>query len=414
MRPLVSILIPAFNAEKWIADTLRSAGSQTWPRKEIIVVDDGSTDRTLAIARRFESPTLRVVSRAHQGSAAARNEAFSLSKGEYIQWLDADDLMAPDKIARQMEALEQCQSKRTLFTSAWTRFMYRHYRAEFVPTALWRDLSPTEWMLIKMGQRLYMPDSAWLVSRELTEAAGPWDTSLSVNLDGEYFSRVLLLSDAVRFVPGARVYYRDIGFNGLSYIGNSEKKLESRFRTLQMMIAYLRSLEDSERTRAACVTYLQNYLIYFYPEQDDTVRQMREMARELGGELAAPRLSWKYKWLKTLFGWDLAKRARLFFRRLRWRSKSCWDKAQFQLDGWIAASRVRMTSQGSIAESAEHAPGATQDLMPVMFLKMFLGSLRQAAGKLLHSWSSSSVGRHHVAWGVLQCVTWLAHFLWRQ
>ncbi len=66
MRPLVSILIPAYNAQEWIADTLQSAIAQTWQRKEIIVVDDGSTDRTLEIARRFESERVRVVTQKNQ------------------------------------------------------------------------------------------------------------------------------------------------------------------------------------------------------------------------------------------------------------------------------------------------------------------------------------------------------------
>ena len=103
MKPLVSILIPAFNAEQYIADSIRSAMAQTCPRKEIIVVDDGSTDNTLAIARQFETDGVRVVAQDNQGAAAARNRLFSLSKGDYLQWLDADDLLAPDNIARQME-----------------------------------------------------------------------------------------------------------------------------------------------------------------------------------------------------------------------------------------------------------------------------------------------------------------------
>src|SRR6266850_5014325 len=98
MKPLVSILIPAFNSEKWIADTLRSAIAQTWQRKEIIVVDDGSCDETLAIARQIEVEKVCVVTQKNQGAAAARNKAFSLSQGDYIQWLDAYDLLAPDKI----------------------------------------------------------------------------------------------------------------------------------------------------------------------------------------------------------------------------------------------------------------------------------------------------------------------------
>jgi glycosyltransferase involved in cell wall biosynthesis len=68
--------LPVYNAEKWIAEALQSAIAQTWPNKEIIVVDDGSTDRTLAIARRFASEVVRVERQEHQGAAAARNCAF--------------------------------------------------------------------------------------------------------------------------------------------------------------------------------------------------------------------------------------------------------------------------------------------------------------------------------------------------
>src|SRR5215469_16198822 len=96
MKPLVSILIPAYNAEEWIAYTLRSALAQTWPHREIIVVDDGSRDRTTRIVRRFASKGVALFSRENRGQSAARNQAFQFSQGDYIQWLDADDLLAPD------------------------------------------------------------------------------------------------------------------------------------------------------------------------------------------------------------------------------------------------------------------------------------------------------------------------------
>jgi glycosyltransferase involved in cell wall biosynthesis len=76
--------LPAHNAEKWVAEALQSAIAQTLPNKETIVVDDGSTDRTLAIARRFGLEVVRVEVQEHQGAAAARNRAFSLSHGDYI------------------------------------------------------------------------------------------------------------------------------------------------------------------------------------------------------------------------------------------------------------------------------------------------------------------------------------------
>lgn len=331
MRPLVSILIPAFNAQEWLSDTLRSAIAQTWDRQEIIVVDDGSTDQTLAIARQFESDSVHVFTQKNQGAAATRNKTFSLSRGDYIQWLDADDLLSPGKIARQMEALEQCQSKRTLLSSAWGQFLYRYYRTEFVPTALWCDLTPAEWLLRKMGQNLHMQTATWLVSRELTEAAGPWDTQLLGDDDGEYFCRVLLQSDGVRFVPEARVYYRASGASSLSYIGRSDRKRVAQLRSMELHIGYLRSLENSPRVRAACVQYLQNWSVFFYPERLDLVEQMQKMAEELGGKLKVPRLSWKYSWIEPIFGSALARRAQIFLPRLKWSLLRSWDKALFRI-----------------------------------------------------------------------------------
>jgi len=333
VKPVVSILIPAYNAQEWIADTIRSAIAQTYEPKEIIVVDDGSTDQTLTIARRFASECVRVVTQKNQGAAAARNKAFSLSRGDYIQWLDADDLLAPDKIAKQICVLGQCQSKRTLLSSAFGRFKYRYYSAEFVPTGLWCDLSPVEWLLRKMGQNVYMQTATWLVSRQLTEAAGPWDTRLLGDDDGEYFCRVLLASDGVRFVPEATVFYRAPWINTLSYIGGSPRKLEAHWLSMQLHIRYLRSLEDSERVRAACLTYLQTCLIYFFPERPDLVKQLAQTAQDLGYRLQPPRLPWKYAWIRTLFGWNSAKYLQVLLPRLKWSVQKSWDRALFKIQG---------------------------------------------------------------------------------
>lgn len=333
MEPLVSILIPAFNAQEWVADTIRSAMQQTWANKEIIVVDDGSTDRTLEIAKQFECDSVRVVSQNNQGGSAARNKAFSLSRGSYIQWLDNDDLLAPDKIARQMAVAAECSSGRTLLSSSWGVFMYRPYRAKFVPTALWCDLSPTEFLLRKMGQNLFMQTATWLVSRELTEAAGPWDTTMLTDDDGEYFCRVLLASEGIRFVPESRVYFRISGPKRGSYIGRSARKRDAQWRSMQLHIGYLRSLEDSPRAHAACVKYLQTWMIYFYPGRRDIVAQMKRLAKELGGHLDPPRLSWKYSWISVLFGWTFVESFQISSRNVRWSVQRWWDKALFSLQG---------------------------------------------------------------------------------
>jgi GT2 family glycosyltransferase len=332
LKPLVSILIPAYNAGQWLGDTLKSALAQTWERKEIIVVDDGSTDHTLALARQFESDTVRVFTQTNQGAAATRNNAFALSRGDYIQWLDADDLLSAGKVASQMEVAERGGDKRTLISGAWGSFLHRYYRTRFVPTLLWADLSQTEWLIRKMANNLHMQTATWLVSRELTEAAGPWNTKLLGDDDGEYFCRVLLASNGVKFVPQAKVYYRAAGTGSLSYIGRSDKKREAQWRSMELHMNYLRSLEDSPRVHAACVQYMQNWLIYFYPERMDIVEKAQQKAKELGGTIVAPKLSWKYVWIEILFGWGLAKRAQVSLPAVRWSLARFCDKALLRVE----------------------------------------------------------------------------------
>lgn len=330
-KPLVSILIPAFNAQSWIDDTLQSAVAQTWERKEIIVVDDGSTDQTVAVARKFESRGVRIVEQKNQGAAAARNTALSVCRGDYVQWLDADDILAPDKIARQMAAVEANLDSRALLSSGFGKFLCHWQRTKFVPSGLWEDLSPTEWLLRKIGENLFMQTATWLVSRELSETSGLWDTRMLSDDDGEYFCRVLLNSVGTRFVPEAKVYYRAVQPGSLAYLGKSKRKIEALWLSMQLHIHYLRSLEDSSRTREACLSYLQRNLIHFYPQRPDIVRQAREIAAELGGTLSPPHLSWKYSWIRKGFGWTAAKDTALLSRKIRWSLEKTLDELMFQV-----------------------------------------------------------------------------------
>jgi glycosyltransferase involved in cell wall biosynthesis len=325
-------LIPAYNAEHWIADTIESAISQTWSRKEIIVVDDGSSDGTLTVARQFESDQVRVVTQPNHGAAASRNKAFSLSRGDYIQWLDADDLLSPDKVAHQMQAGAQVTDRRMLFSSPWAYFRSRPARAKFIPTPLWCDLGPTEWMIRKWEGNWHMQTATWLVSREVTEAAGPWDTRLSVDDDGEYFSRVVNVSSGIRFVPQSRVYYRITPTRRLSYIGRSNKKMEAQFLGMKLQIEYLRVREDSDRIRAACVNYLQTWLHNFYPNRSDLVEEAQQVAASLGGRLSVPKASWKYAWIEKLFGFAAAKHVQLYYNRAKSFALRAWDRVMYSFE----------------------------------------------------------------------------------
>lgn len=333
MEPLVSILIPAHNAARWVADTLQSALGQTWIRKEIILVDDGSTDETLVIARRFSSANVIVVTQEKQGAAAARNKALALSSGDYVQWLDADDLLAPDKISRQVEVLDDRISKRTLLSGAWGSFCYRTSAAKFHATPLWCDLSPVEWFARRWEYNAHMQTATWLISRELTEIAGPWDLRLFSNDDGEYLCRIIKKSDGIKFVPEAKVFYRVTGSNRLSYVRGSGAKLEAQLLGVQLQIEHVRSLEDSERTRFACLQKLQTWMRNFYPATPDLMLQVEEMAIALGGgRLEVPKPSWKYAWIQKCFGWPAARSCRTWYNRRKTEVKRLIDSVLFYIE----------------------------------------------------------------------------------
>jgi hypothetical protein len=102
---------------------------------------------------------------------------------------------------------------------------------------------------------------------------------------------------------------------------------------MDLHIRYIRSLEDSQRVREACVTYLQNWLVFFYPDRPDLVKQAEEMAASLGGKLKTPPLSWKYSWIAALFGRRQARRAQVVLPRLKWSLMRHWDRVLFQIEG---------------------------------------------------------------------------------
>ena len=151
--------------------------------------------------------------------------------------------------------------------------------------------------------------------------------------DGEYFCRVLLACNKVQFVSEAKVYYRTSGPNSLSYIGHSDRKKVALLCSLELHIQYIRSLEDSPRVRAACVTYLQNWVYFFYPDRPDLMKHVERIAECLGGQLVRPTLSWKAVWTSILVGRQRAKRAQVLLAQMKWSLARLWDMFLFQVDG---------------------------------------------------------------------------------
>jgi len=308
MQLLVSILIPCYNAAPWLAETLDCVLSQTWENKEIILVDDGSNDDSVDIAHAYEHRGVTVITQANKGASAARNAAFSASQGQWIQYLDADDLLAPDKIERQMSMAAR-EGPERIICARWARFYNSLADAFFAEQPLCADANPVDWVVRKASSQvsLMMHPAAWLASRELIERAGPWDERLSLDDDGEFFSRLILTSSGVRHCPQACSYYRSRVPDSLSG-QRTANAWRSAFLSLELTAQKLLSIEDSPRTRRACGDTFQRLYYNMYPDCSELAQACRSRTKAFGGGTIRPEMGPKLQIASALIGWKFAKR----------------------------------------------------------------------------------------------------------
>ena len=307
MPALVSVLIPGLQRRGFVArDRDVGSGAKLATRVEVIVVDDGSTDRTLAAAQALESGSVKVITQPNSGAPIARNTALFLRTGDYIQWLDADDLLHVDKIAAQMRVAGEI-SDPLMLPGAFGTFYYREEKAAFTPTSLWRDLSPLDYFLIRFNENTYFQTDAAREPR-VERAQGPWTDLHSPDDDGEYFCRVVMNSVGIRFVADARseLSHRQLRWRQSAKVAAS---LSALFESKVKCIATLAD-GGQPRTRAAAAWLPDRPPSY--PGRMDLVERANHLANNLGGNLSPPRLKWKYRPVEWLFGYDAAIRASSF------------------------------------------------------------------------------------------------------
>jgi glycosyltransferase involved in cell wall biosynthesis len=303
--PLVSILIPCYNAGRWIRETLESVLAQTWADIEIIVVDDGSSDDSVSVVERFNSSRIKLIKQPNSGAAAARNRAFNESSGEYIQYLDADDLLSPRKVEIQLARL--AENPRCVATAEWARFNDDPAKAVFLPDKTWQDLAPVEWLVRAWqdgGGMLY--PALWLVPRQIMVNAGPWLPELSLNDDGEFFTRIVLASDKILFCEGARTYYRS-GIPGSLSGLKSRKGWESQFKVIDICEGYLLARENSDRTRRACAMLWQRLAHASYPYERGLANAALSRAHQLHQVRLTPEGGPAFKLVSRMLGWKTAR-----------------------------------------------------------------------------------------------------------
>jgi len=302
----VSVLIPCYNAEKYIRETLGSVFAQTWPSIEVVVVDDGSADDSVGVVESVAGDRIKLVKERHRGQTATLNTCIAHASGDYIQYLDADDVLAPDKIALQMKRLAGHPT--SIASAEWGRFHRETSEAVFTPENVWRDLQPIDWLALSRINGLGMMFPAlWLVPAGIVKDAGPWNEKLTLNNDAEYYTRVLLASDRVVFCKGARCYYRSGISGSLSGRKTSDAWL-SQFRVLELCESYVRTREDSDRVRRGFSLSWQHMAHACHPYNPDLAERALTRARKLHPVAIYPDGGRAFRAISRLIGWRIARK----------------------------------------------------------------------------------------------------------
>ena len=320
MNCTVSILIPAYNAGRWIGSALQSALDQSWPKIEIIVVDDGSTDQTLAAVKQYESATIKVLRQENRGAAAARNTALREAQGDFLQYLDADDFLSADKIQEQLTLLREnpdylSVSPAVYFFDGKDSNSGLKERSGAVDTD-----DPVKWLIEFLGPDGpfgTVPYGAWLTPRSVAERAGPWDDSIrSPDDDGEYFARVVLASHGIRASKTGRYYYRKFVQGGSYSSTYSEVLLQGRLHSLNCKAKWLLARTSDPRAYRALANRYLDLAFGAYPSFPKLTDEALRKAREMGDTDYHPRFgTWKGELLRHVVGWKAAKRLNAAFHR---------------------------------------------------------------------------------------------------
>lgn len=304
--PLVSIIIPVYNAAPYLKETVESTLNQTYPNTEIICVNDGSSDASDVILKSFESK-IKIIFQQNSGQCASSNTGIRNSSGKYIKFLDADDILDEKHIELQIKAIEGKDDY--IASCEWGRFYNDNpLSAVFTPETVWKDMDPMVWIKSAMQQRSdMMPGWLWLIPRSLLDKAGYWDERLNLNNDFDFSIRLILASKGIRFAKEAKIYYRS-GI-GLSLSRNiSQKSCFSCLLSNDLGTEKILEYENSAHTRRLCANRYQDWIYRIFPKNPTFIKESEKRIKELGGSDRKLEGGRTFKLIMFFVGWKLAKR----------------------------------------------------------------------------------------------------------
>lgn len=243
---LVSVLIPCHNAEKFVGETLESVFGQTWPSLHVVLVDDGSSDSSLSVARSFAGSRLNLLIQPNRGAPGARNKALEQAVGEYCIFLDADDLFEESFVQAQVEAMAEADADICFGCSLLAWPDGRREEKESMPAA-----SSLDFALSQVLTGGWYPPHAVLWRTSFLRDIGGWNESLRRNEDGELIARALLQEARITSSKGARAIYRQHDTPHRVSARKDHAAVEANVRIVEWVYGVISLREDLPLARQA-------------------------------------------------------------------------------------------------------------------------------------------------------------------
>jgi glycosyltransferase involved in cell wall biosynthesis len=313
VNPVISILIPCFNAERWIAQCIESSLAQMWSEKEVIVVDDGSTDRSLEIIQSFGA-RIRWETGPNVGGNVTRNRLLDLARGEWLQYLDADDYLAPEKVVRQMDFLAGHLGTDVVFGPVtiehWSESETRH-ELLLIP-------EPHDpWILLA---RWYLPQTgASLWKKQSIVDVGGWKPDQPCCQEHELYLRLLMAGMRFAYCPSNGAVYRQWGEHTMCKRDKREVRCR-RTNIGQEAEFFLREHGELTPLRHWAINQARFEMarIAWTEDHAEALRIVGLIRRSQPGfQPAGDAAPSHYQWAWRLFGFRLAETVADLWRRVR-------------------------------------------------------------------------------------------------
>ena len=312
--PLVSICMPAYNAAYYIEEAINSIINQTYKNLELIIINDGSTDKTLEIINNFKDVRITIFTTTNRGQCAAANEAFRLSKGQFIKFFDSDDILSPNFIEEQVKLIHN--KPNSIVSASWGRF-YNDNLSTFKLNINHNDYNqlPINWLANSMHDgHVMLQCGLWLIPKTIIIKSGLWNEKLSLINDFDFFIRVILNADFLYFSTNSILYYRSGILGSLSSQVTREAVL-SALTSLTLGLESMLEKENSIRIKRIAANTFQNFIYDYYPEFPDLVSLAQKKVADYGGSDLKFSSGGMTLILSKIIGWKMTKRIKKILRR---------------------------------------------------------------------------------------------------